>query len=327
MISLTNTSVIFLSALLLVLSLGKRSLGSPLPGLVAYWGQSSDDDEFTLDQMCWMYSTVNIGFLDKFGGGQEPELNLGKHCTQDCCTKLSRQITRCQRMGVKVFISLGSDGNYTLTSKEDAKKVADYIWMAFLGGNDYGLTFRPLGNAVLDGVDLYIKKSPKNDPTRDFWHELTASLKEHDDPEGKRVYVSASPQCPYPDPYLDRAINNGSVDYVWPRFFNNPSCQYGDDGDQSKLLATYTLWTRSVPSTVQAVAVGIPASRDQAPEGGYMESSIVRDDICTTVYTNALYGGIMLYSFNGLELYPFAKTLEVSGECIAKRQGIVSSSM
>ena len=55
----------------------------------------------------------------------------------------------------KVMLSLGGAiGNYSIGSREDAKMVADYLWNNFLGGK---LSARPLGDAVLDGIDFNIE--------------------------------------------------------------------------------------------------------------------------------------------------------------------------
>ncbi|KAH9731732.1 hypothetical protein KPL70_010280 [Citrus sinensis] len=48
----------------------------------------------------------------------------------------------------------GGAGNYYLSFSEDARQVADYLWNNFLGGQS---SSRPLGNAVLDGIDFGIE--------------------------------------------------------------------------------------------------------------------------------------------------------------------------
>ncbi|KAK2661689.1 hypothetical protein Ddye_000263 [Dipteronia dyeriana] len=59
---------------------------------------------------------------------------------------------------VKVLLSIrGGDGSYFLTSSDDVKKMADYLWNNYLGGKSDS---RPFGDAVLDVLPL-IKKIPK----------------------------------------------------------------------------------------------------------------------------------------------------------------------
>lgn len=48
----------------------------------------------------------------------------------------------------------GGAGTHYLSFSEDARQVADYLWNNFLGGRS---SSRPLGNAVLDGIDFGIE--------------------------------------------------------------------------------------------------------------------------------------------------------------------------
>lgn len=45
-------------------------------------------------------------------------------------------------------------GSYSLSSPDDATEVANYLWNNFLGGQSSN---RPLGSAVLDGIDFDIE--------------------------------------------------------------------------------------------------------------------------------------------------------------------------
>ena len=69
---------------------------------------------------------------------------------------MSAGIKNCQRKGIKVLFSIGgSAGNYGLSYEADANSVADYLWNNFLRGKSKS---RPLGTAVLDGIDFDIEK-------------------------------------------------------------------------------------------------------------------------------------------------------------------------
>ncbi|KAG2544242.1 hypothetical protein PVAP13_9NG837150 [Panicum virgatum] len=73
----------------------------------------------------------------------------------NACTNLTTDITFCQSKGVKVMLSIGGcAGGYSLNSQQDAFQLAQYIWNNFLGGHS---NKRPLGDAVLDGVDFDIE--------------------------------------------------------------------------------------------------------------------------------------------------------------------------
>lgn len=138
----------------LFLALVHNSIAS---GIAIYWGQNGN--EATLNDTCnsRRYAYVNLAFLNKFGNGQTPEINLAGHCNPSVngCTIVGPEIKHCQKLGVKVMLSIGGGvGNYSLASKKDAKDVAHYLWNNFLGGRS---SFRPLGNAILDGIDFDIE--------------------------------------------------------------------------------------------------------------------------------------------------------------------------
>jgi len=126
-------------------------------GIAIYWGQN--DGEASLSETCASsnYKFVIIAFVYKFGKGQTPELDLASHCDPSSggCKGLSEDINLCQRRGIKVLLSIGGAvGSYGLTSEGDARDVAAYLWNSYLGGTS---SFRPLGDAVLDGIDFDIE--------------------------------------------------------------------------------------------------------------------------------------------------------------------------
>ncbi|KAK1560718.1 hypothetical protein Q3G72_014031 [Acer saccharum] len=87
----------------------------------------------------------------------------------------------------------GGGGSYSLSSADDAISVADYLWNNFLGGQSNS---RPLGDAVLDGIDFDIEKGEPH------YAALARRLSEHSQ-GGKKVYLTAAPQCPFPDQWLN----------------------------------------------------------------------------------------------------------------------------
>jgi chitinase len=200
-------------------------------GIAIYWGQNGN--EGTLAETCATgnYEYVNLAFLSTFGNGQTPMINLAGHCDpySNGCTGLSSEIKSCQAKGVKVMLSIGgAAGSYYLASSEDARQVAVYLWNNFLGGNS---SSRPLGPAVLDGVDFDIEGG-----TNLYWDDLARYLSAYSK-KGKRVHLTAAPQCPFPDAWVGNALKTGLFDYVWVQFYNNPPCQYASGG--SPILRTH----------------------------------------------------------------------------------------
>lgn len=149
--------------------------------IAIYWGQNGN--EGTLAETCATgnYAFVNLAFLSSFGAGRTPQLNLAGHCDpySNGCTGLSTDIKSCQANGVKVILSIGGGaGAYSIATQDDAKQVAQYIWNNYLGGQS---SSRPLGDAVLDGVDFDIESG-----SPDHYDDLARYLSAYS-AEGKKV--------------------------------------------------------------------------------------------------------------------------------------------
>ncbi|KAH7673761.1 chitinase protein [Dioscorea alata] len=273
-----------LTLLLLTLAALCITSNAGIGNIAVYWGQN--DDEGSLADACstGYYDIVILGFLNKFGNLHPPSLNLAGHCnpTFGGCTSIGEDIKACQSKHMKVFLSLGgASGSYNLVSNQDARYLADYLWNNFLGGFS---TSRPFGDAVLDGIDFDIMRG-----TSEHWDELAQMLYQYS--EQRKVYLSAAPQCPYPDKSMGTALGTGIFDYVWVQFYNNPSCQYSNDADN--LLNSWDQWTSSVTAT--KFFVGLPAST-AAARNGYLPPAKLVSEVLPNVKKSDKYGGIMLWN-------------------------------
>ncbi|XP_038874923.1 acidic endochitinase-like [Benincasa hispida] len=271
-----SISAIFLSFFFLLLF--KSSHGGDI---AIYWGQNGDEGSLAETCDTSNYKIVNIAFLSSFGGGQMPAVNLAGHCDPSFyggCTFLSPQISKCQEQGIKVLLSIGGEaGYYMLDSEDDAKQVAGYLWDSFLGGQSDS---RPLGNAVLDGIDFNIQNGGNL-----YWDVLAKALKEYSD----EIVLAASPQCSYPDDHLNSAIKTGLFDYVWVQFYNNPSCQYSDDDFKETLLSSWEQWLKI---DANSIFLGLPASPSI---GGYIPPKNFIAEVLPSVQTSSNFGGVMLW--------------------------------
>ncbi|KAK6936742.1 Glycoside hydrolase family 18, catalytic domain [Dillenia turbinata] len=268
---------------LLTLSLFRTSNAG---GIAIYWGQNSD--EGTLQDTCatGRYAYVNLAFLIQFGSGQTPVLNLAGHCdpTSGGCQILSDQIKYCQKCGIKVMLSLGGGvGSYSLSSKADAKNVSLYLWNNYLGGESCS---RPLGDAVLDGIDFDIELGSSK------YYDVLAKYLFRYNYKGSKVYLTAAPQCPFPDSHLGVALNTGLFDYVWVQFYNNPPCEYSN-GNTTNLFNSWNLWTTSVRAT--RFFMGLPAA-EQAAGSGFIPADVLTSQVLPVIKESPKYGGVMLWS-------------------------------
>ncbi|KAF8412172.1 hypothetical protein HHK36_000131 [Tetracentron sinense] len=274
-------SVVLISFLMLILAVGSNA------GEIAiYWGQNGN--EGTLAETCATgnYAFVNIAFLPTFGNGQTPMINLAGHCDpySNGCTGLSSNIKACQKKGIKVMLSIGGGaGSYYLTSAADARQVATYLWNNFLGGQS---SSRPFGAAVLDGIDFDIEGG-----TNQHWDDLARYLSGYSK-RGKKVYLTAAPQCPFPDAWVGGALKTGLFDYVWVQFYNNPPCQF-TAGNVGNLEDSWKQWISAIPAT--KIFLGLPAA-PQAAGSGFIPAGDLTSKVLPAIKGSSKYGGVMLWS-------------------------------
>ncbi|KAF9602608.1 hypothetical protein IFM89_030214 [Coptis chinensis] len=140
--------------------------------------------------------------------------------------------------GIEVILSIGGAfGSYSLASSDDARQVATYLWNNFLGGQSSSC---PIGDVVLDGMDFNIEGCSNL-----YWDDLARYLSGYSK-KGKYVYLTAAPQCPFPDAWVGGALTTGLLDYVWVQIFNNPPCQYAT-GSITNLEDAWKQCTTSIP--------------------------------------------------------------------------------
>ncbi|KAK5834178.1 hypothetical protein PVK06_018052 [Gossypium arboreum] len=223
--------------------------------IAIYWGQNSDEGTLAATCVTGNYDFVNLAFLPTFGNGQTPMINLAG----------------------------GGAGSYFLASSDDARHVATYLWNNFLGGQSAS---RPFGDAILDGIDFDIEGG-----TNQHWDDLAKYLSWYSQ-HGKKVYLTAAPQCPFPDAWVGGALKTGLFDNVWLQFYNNLQCQYSD-GDISNLENAWKQWTTNVPAT--KIFLGLPASPEAAGSDFIPVSDIV-SQVLPAIRGSAKYGGVMLWS-------------------------------
>lgn len=96
---------------------------------------------------------------------------------------------------------------------------------------------RPFGSASVDGFDLDIEAGAAGgysafiERIRELYGMfneaeiliLNLSNKKKATDKSKTYYIAGAPQCPFPDVYLDDALEHAWFDFVWVQFYNNAS--------------------------------------------------------------------------------------------------------
>ncbi|KAI0346297.1 glycoside hydrolase [Trametopsis cervina] len=275
-------------------------------GTTTYWGQNSygatNSNQANWQKSIDFYCQDNsidafpVAFLNVFfGAGGLPSIDLANICSASSdpvfpgsqlpeCGFLASAIQTCQSKGKIVTISLGgATGAAGFSSDSQATAFADTIWNLFLGGSS---STRPFGNAVLDGVDLDIEGGS----TAHFVPFIN-QLRSHMNSASKKYYITAAPQCPFPDAYLGDLINSVAFDAVYVQFYNN----YCNVGTANANFATWDNWAKTQsPNKNVKVYLGVPAS-SSAAGSGYLPISSLGPIIQQYKATYSSFGGVMFW--------------------------------
>lgn len=286
----------------------------PGTGIAIYWGQNGwggahpgdpDSWEPPLVEVCQdpAYDIILLSFVTSFVSARNadglPETNFSYHCETPLddanpfllrCPEIEAGIEACHARGKRVLLSLGgAAGSYGFTGDAQAEQFADTVWDLFLGGN---AAPRPFGSAILDGVDLDIEGGGVVGYSA-FVNRLRARM---DSDPARSYYITAAPQCPFPDAFMGPAPGRplGDVpqlfDYVFVQFYNN-YCNYNQ---LSSFEAAFQQWAALYEAGGPELYVGLPAT----PEAAQAASFVSREDLSALVAyasTHEGFAGIMLW--------------------------------
>ncbi|KAG8221395.1 glycoside hydrolase [Butyriboletus roseoflavus] len=272
---------------------GQNSYGAYNPGNTAAWQQPIEYycGDSTID-------TLPIAFLtDFYSTGNLPSIDIANTCSSSGngvlggtnlanCTFLAAGIETCQQAGKIVTMSIGgATGNVGFASDSDGQAYAQVIWDTFLGGSS---TTRPFGTAVLDGIDMDIEGGSQTG----FTAFLTA-LRSLMDGGDKQYYITAAPQCPYPDANIGTTLNSFSFDAVYVQFYNN-YCEVSNFGNPNVQRRRDNWAKNTSPNKNVKVYIGAPASASAAGSG-YISASTLATIISQTKSQYSSFGGVMLW--------------------------------
>lgn len=215
----------FISILLLLIQYVLSFNINSQNNIAVYWGQNSRGNQKRLSEYCqssnaniFILSFLNV-FPDSIG------LNFANACTDTFtndpsllhCSEIASDIETCQSLGKKVLLSLGgASGSYGFTTDEEAENFAQTLWNTFGEGSDSTSVDRPFNSALIDGFDFDIENG---NPLG--YSALVNKLRNLFEQGSKEYYISAAPQCPYPDASVGQLLANSKVDFAFIQFYNN----------------------------------------------------------------------------------------------------------
>ncbi|KAI0696937.1 glycoside hydrolase superfamily [Cytidiella melzeri] len=310
-----------------------------MDNLAVYWGQDGANSQQRLSFYCQddTIDIIPLAFLYIFRGeGGEPVIDFANTCNQwddpvfpgtdlaNCQSAMASDIQTCQSKGKLVTLSLGgATGQVGFSSDSQAETFATQVWNLFLGGTS---STRPFGKVVLDGIDLDIESG-----TPAHYAAFVNKIRSLSAPTGKSYYITAAPQCPYPDVYIGAALNAAPFDAVFVQFYNN---YCGLDAPDEYNLATWDNWakTQSANKNVK-VFIGAAASKDAAGTG-YVDSTTLANYAADAQAKYSSFGGVMMWdadtAYNNGQFDKAVKTAIVASAeklgASAPKQGSSSSS-
>ncbi|KAI0787351.1 glycoside hydrolase [Fomes fomentarius] len=278
--------------------------------VVVYWGQNSYGATHENDPANWQKNlatycqddtidVIPVAFLNVFfSTGGLPSLDLSNICNANDksvfpgtrlpdCSFLAQDIQTCQSKGKIILLSLGgATGATTFSSAAQATAFGDTLWNLFFAGSS---STRPFGSAVLDGIDIDVEGGPGTQ----YWDSMINRLRTLASGAGRKIYVTAAPQCPYPDAYQQTVLNAVAIDAVFPQFYNN-YCSLTNYPGQFD-FNQWDTWARTVSvSKNTKVYIGALASAT-AGGSGYVDPTTLINIALAARSQYSSFGGVMLW--------------------------------
>ncbi|KAJ5665254.1 Class III chitinase [Penicillium maclennaniae] len=307
----------YLSGSVLLASMGgvqaKLDLNSST-NIAVYWGQNSFEAAGGKGQgqqhLSYYCDNENIDVIPMAfdiminGPGGAPQVDFAS-ASADCdvfpgtqlknCPAIGQDIKTCQDKGKTIILSIGgatySEGGFK--SDADAKDGAQLIWETFGPKKDGSNALRPFGDASLDGFDFDFEANVEH--MAPFANALRDLMNKETD---KQYFLTAAPQCPYPD-QSDKEILNGPVDIdaVWVQFYNN-YCGINnfDTNEQNSQFnfEEWDNWAKTVSKNKNVkVLVGVPADTTAASTGYVPVDKVAAAVEYSKKFSS--FGGVMMW--------------------------------
>lgn len=287
-----------LSSLLLSLSLSSAAVAiSEHQNVALYWGQNSAGTQQNLASYCSSEKAdiYILSFIDVFGSSETTGINFANACSDTFsdgllhCSQIGEDIKTCQSLGKTILLSMGgASGAYGFTDDSSAEDFAGTLWNMFGGGSDSSVE-RPFDDAVVDGFDFDIEN---NNPTG--YVALATKLRSYfSEDSSKTYYLSAAPQCPYPDASVGDLLENASIDFAFIQFYNNYCSTTGSNFNWD----TWNTYAESTsPNKNIQLFLGLPAASGAAGSG-YATIDEIKSTFESYIYNNedSNFGGFVLW--------------------------------
>ncbi|OAQ62219.1 class III chitinase [Pochonia chlamydosporia 170] len=215
------------------------------------------------------------------------------------CPEIEQDIKTCQtKYGKTIVLSLGG-ATYTQggwSSSGDAEKAAQSVWDMFGPVPSGSNVDRPFGSAVVDGFDFDFESSANNLPA--FGAKLRSLM---DGAGGKKFYLTAAPQCVFPDAAVGSTLDAVAFDFIMIQFYNNwcgvSNFQPGSDTQNAFNFDVWDKWAKGSKNPNVKAFLGIPANTGAG--GGYTNGDKLKAAIEYSKKFSS-FGGVMMWDMSQL---------------------------
>lgn len=218
-------------------------------------------------------------------------------------TPFREDIKSCQDAGKTIILSIGgetyAEGGFS--NEEDAKAAAQNVWDMFGPEQEGSDVLRPFGSAAVDGFDYDFESATTN--MVPFGVELRRLMDEATSGGDKPYYITAAPQCPYPDQANREALDGGVFfDFIMIQFYNNNcginSYVPGQESQTNFNIQTWDDWAASTSLNPDVkIMLGIPAN--EGAGAGYTSGEALASAIeYSKGYTS--FAGVMMWDMSQL---------------------------
>ncbi|TGJ84948.1 hypothetical protein E0Z10_g3829 [Xylaria hypoxylon] len=262
-----------------VVSAAYHSSGSN--NIAVYWGQNS-------------------------AGGANTQRPLIEVCKSEKDTATEQEIIACQTRYQKTLIlSLGgaaTDNTWAFADQNQAVNAANRIWAAF-GPASGQPSIRPFGSASVDGFDLDFEAAYSN--SHIFAQRLRFLMDKAEGASGKKFYLSAAPQCPYPDMNLYPVLHGNmatALDFIFIQFYNNAPCDMRNpNGFRETLAEWHSRWAKANGARIFVGLPGSVTAIGSANRGSYIEGSAFAANYINMVKDFSSFAGVMVWDMSQLD--------------------------
>ncbi|KAI1165796.1 carbohydrate-binding module family 1 protein [Nemania serpens] len=273
--------------------------------IAVYWGQNSAGGASTQGRLQTYcndngINIINISFLVSIRNPTTNFASAGDRCTAISgtgllkCPEIEADIKYCQGQGKTILLSIGG-ATYTeggFTDSASATAAANNVWNLF--GTNTAAANRPFGAAVVDGFDFDFESGTQNFVP--FAAQLRSLM---DADKSKKFYLSAAPQCVYPDAAMNDMLNGAiSFDWINIQFYNNWCGVINFSNPNAWNFNVWDTWAHQTSKNRNVkVLIGVPANTGAG--GGYVSASALAPIISDTKKYSS-FGGIMMWDMSQL---------------------------